>query len=84
MKYLNSRRTAYRVSFAYQYLNSAVTSTEVGISPDLIVHGEVPEEYDCIGVGIDLSAGLSEKNDWTVFTFGGIKDNKLYLIDQRR
>ena len=44
----------------------------------------MPEEYDCLGVGIDLSAGLSEKNDWTVMTLGGIKDGKIYMIDQRR
>ena len=73
-----------RVAFAYQYLNTAVQSTDVGLSPDLIVRNEVPEEYDCLGVGIDLSCGLSEKNDWTVFTLGGIKDGKIYLIDQRR
>ena len=44
----------------------------------------MPEDYDCLGVGIDLSAGLREKNDWTVMTLGGIKDGKIYLIDQRR
>ena len=44
----------------------------------------MPDDYDCLGVGIDLSAGLSEKNDWTVFTLGGIKEGKIYLIDQRR
>ena len=68
MKYLNERKLEDRVAFAYQYLNTAVQSTEVGISPELIITGEVPEEYDCLGVGIDLSAGLNEKNDWTVFT----------------
>jgi len=84
MKYLNERKSEDRVAFAYQYLNTAVRSTEVGISPELIVKSEVPDEYDCIGVGIDLSAGLSEKNDWTVMTLGGIKEGKIYMIDQRR
>ena len=84
MKYLRERKNEDRIAFAYQYLNTAVQSSDVGISPDLIVRGEVPEDYDCIGVGIDLSAGLTEKNDWTVFTLGGIKDGKVYLIDQRR
>ena len=84
MKYLNERKMEDRVAFAYQYLNTAVKSTEVGISPELIIKGEVPEDYDCLGVGIDLSAGLKEKNDWTVFTLAGIKDGKIYLIDQRR
>ena len=84
MKYLNERKSEDRVAFAYQYLNTAVRNADVGISPELIVKGEVPDDYDCLGVGIDLSAGLSQKNDWTVFTLGGIKDGKIYLIDQRR
>ena len=84
MKYLNERKAEDRIAFAYQYLNTAVQSSDVGISPELLIRSEVPEEYDCIGVGIDLSAGLSEKNDWTVFTLAGIYEGKVYLIDQRR
>ena len=84
MKYLKERKAEDRIAFAYQYLNTAVQSSDVGISPELIVKGEVPEDYDCIGVGIDLSAGLGEKNDWTVFTLAGIHEGKIYLIDQRR
>lgn len=84
MKYLNERKAEDRVAFAYQYLNTAVQSSDVGISPELLIKGEVPEEYDCIGVGIDLSAGLSEKNDYTVFTLAGMHKGKVYLIDQRR
>ena len=84
MKYLNERKLEDRVAFAYQYLNTAVKSTDVGISPELIIKGVIPDDYDCLGVGIDLSAGLREKNDWTVMTLGGIKEGKIYLIDQRR
>ena len=84
MKYLKERKTEDRIAFAYQYMNTAVQSSEVGISPDLIIKGEVPEDYDCLGVGIDLSSGMNEKNDWTVFTLGGISEGKIYLIDQRR
>ena len=63
-------------------MNTAVQSSDVGISPDLIVHGEVPEDYDCLDVGIDLSAGLSEKNDWTVFTLAGDRrDVSISLIN---
>ena len=59
MKYLNERKSEIdRVAFAYQYLNTAVRNADVGISPELIVKGVVPEDYDCLGVGIDLSAGL--------------------------
>lgn len=84
MKYLNARKREDRIAFAYQYMNTAVKSTDVGISPELIIKSNVPEDYDCLGVGIDLSAGLSEKNDWTVMTLGGIKEGKIFLIDQRR
>ena len=34
---LNERKMEDRVAFAYQYLNTAVQSSDVGISPDLIV-----------------------------------------------
>ncbi len=84
MKYLNERKLEDRIAFAYQYLNTAVKSGDVGLSPELIVKGVTPESFDCIGVGIDLSAGLNEKNDYTVFTLGGIDNGKIYLIDQRR
>lgn len=84
MKYLKERKMEDRVAFAYQYMNTAVQSSEVGISPDLIIKGVVPDDYDCLGVGIDLSSGMNEKNDWTVFTLGGISEGKIYLIDQRR
>ena len=84
MKYLNERKNEDRVAFAYQYLNTAVQSSDVGLSPELITKSEVPDDYDCLGIGIDLSAGINEKNDWTVFTLGGIKEGKIYLIDQRR
>ena len=84
MKYLNERKIEDRVAFAYQYLNTAIRTTDVGISPELIIKKEVPEDYDCLGVGTDLSAGLREKNDWTVMTLGGMYEGKIYLIDQRR
>ena len=84
MKYLNERKMEDRIAFAYQYLNTAVQSGDVGLSPELIVKGETPDSFDCIGVGIDLSAGLNERNDYTVFTLGGIDNGKIYLIDQRR
>jgi len=84
MKYLNDRKNEDRVAFAYQYMNTAVRSTEVGLSPELIIKGEVPDDFDCLGVGIDLSCGVNEKNDWTVMTLGGIVDGKIYMIDQRR
>ncbi len=84
VKYLLKLQNEDRVSFSYQYLNQPVRTTELGISPDLFVKGEVPDNYDTIGVGIDLSAGMTERNDWTVFTLAGRVDDKVYIIDYRR
>lgn len=84
VKYLLKLQSEDRASFSYQYLNQPVRTTELGISPDLFVKGEVPDSYDMIGVGIDLSAGMSERNDWTVFTLAGRVGDKVYIIDYRR
>lgn len=83
-KYLLKLQADDRIAFSYQYLNQPVRSTELGVSPDLFVRGEVPDVYDMVGVGIDLSAGMGERNDWTVFTLAGRVDDKCYVIDYRR
>ena len=84
VKYLLKLQNEDRVSFSYQYLNQPVRTTELGISPELFIKGEVPDVYDLVGVGIDLSAGMSERNDWTVFTLAGRVDDKVYIIDYKR
>ena len=84
VKYLLKLQNEDRAAFSYQYLNQPVRTTELGISPDLFVKGEVPDTYDMIGVGIDLSAGMSERNDWTGFTLAGRVGDKVYIIDYRR
>jgi phage terminase large subunit-like protein len=84
LKYLLKLQTADHVAFAYQYLNKPVSTTELGISPSLFRTGEVPEVFDAIGVGMDLSAGLTERHDWTVFTLAGRLEDKCYIIDYRR
>ena len=83
-KYLLKVQADDRVAFSYQYLNQPIRSKELGISPELFIKGEVPDVYDTIGVGIDLSAGMSERNDWTVFTLAGRSGDKCYVIDYRR
>ena len=83
-KYLLKLQSEDRIAFSYQYLNQPVKTTELGLSPELFVRGEVPDDYDVVGVGIDLSAGMSERNDWTVFTLAGRVDDKVYIIDYRR
>ena len=83
-KYLLRLQTDDRIAFSYQYLNQPIKSTELGVSPELFVKGEIPDEFDMVGVGIDLSAGMGERNDWTVFTLAGRLGDKCYVIDYRR
>ena len=84
LKYLLKRQSDDYVSFAYQYLNKPVSTTELGISPSLFRPAELPEVFDAIGVGMDLSAGLTERHDWTVLTLAGRLEDKCYIIDFRR
>ena len=37
-----------------------------------------------LGVGVDLSAGVRERNDYTVFVMGGRVGDKIYIIDCKR
>lgn len=83
-QYLLKLQGEDRVAFSYQYLNQPVKTSELGISPEMFVKGEVPDDYDIIGVGIDLSAGMTERNDWTVFTLAGRVEDTVYIIDYRR
>ena len=83
-KYLLKLQADDRVAFSYQYLNQPVKTTELGLSPELFVTGEVPDQYDTLGIGIDLSAGMGERNDYTVFVLAGRVDDKCYVIDYRR
>jgi phage terminase large subunit-like protein len=83
-RYLLELQRKDPIAFAYQYLNKAVRSTELGMAPDLFVKGVVPDVFDEIGVGIDFSSGLRERSDYTVFMLGGRVDDKAYVIDMRR
>lgn len=84
LEYLQDLQNKDRISFAYQYMNRAVRSTELGISPELFIRGQIPEHFDLIGVGMDLSSGLKERNDYTVFMLGGLDGDKFYIIDKQR
>ena len=37
-----------------------------------------------MGVGVDLSAGVREQNDYTVFVMGGRIGGKIHIIDCKR
>ena len=84
LDYLRDRRKQAPISFSFQYQNKIVQTSEMSISPDLIIKGQIPTEFDSLGVGVDLSAGIKERNDYTVFVMGGRIKEKLYIIDCKR
>jgi len=84
VEFLLERQAQNRVNFSYQYQNQAVTSNELGMPRELFVKGQIPDTFDQIGVGIDLSSGTKERNDYSVFMLGGRLDDKAYIIDVRR
>lgn len=84
LEYLQDRRRQAPISFSFQYQNQIVQTSELSISPDLIVKGQISTEFDCLGIGVDLSAGIRERNDYTVMVLGGRIGDKIHIIDCKR
>jgi hypothetical protein len=84
LEYLQDRRRQAPISFSFQYQNQIVQTSELSISPDLIVKGQISTEFDCLGIGVDLSAGVRERNDYTVMVLGGRVGDKIHIIDCKR
>lgn len=84
LDYLRDRRRQAPVAFSFQYQNQIVQTSELSLSPDLIVKGTIATQFDSLGIGVDLSAGVREQNDYTVFTMGGRVGDKIHIIDCKR
>lgn len=84
LEYLQDRRRQAPISFSFQYQNQIVQTSELSLSPDLIVRGQISTEFDALGIGVDLSAGVRERNDYTVMVLGGRVNNKIHIIDCKR
>jgi phage terminase large subunit-like protein len=73
-------------TFSYQYQNKVIRIATQAITPELIVKGLIPPSMDYMALGVDLSAGQKETNDYTTFVLGGMarddrRRNKYYVID---
>ena len=84
LDYLKDRRRQAPVAFSFQYQNQIIQTSELSLSPDLIVKGAIETHFDSMGIGVDLSAGVREQNDYTVFVMGGRVNNKIHIIDCKR
>lgn len=79
--YLLKQKEMDPVAFAFQYQQQPVLTSDLIVSPDLLVKGEVSTEFDSLAVGIDLSASKNETSDYTAFVLGGRLGDKYYIID---
>ena len=84
LEYLSERRRQAPIAFSFQYQNQIVQTSELSLSPDLIVKGAIATQFDTLGIGVDLSAGVREQNDYTVFVMGGRVGDKIQIIDCKR
>jgi len=84
LEYLKEKKRQAPIAFSFQYMNQIVRQNELSLAPELLVKAEIATEFDTLGVGVDLSAGTKEKNDYTVFVLGGRIGDKIHIIDYRR
>lgn len=84
LDYLKEKKRQAPIAFSFQYMNQVVRQNELSLAPELLVKAEIATEFDTIGVGIDLSAGTKEKNDYTVMVLGGRIGDRIHVIDYRR
>lgn len=81
VNYLMQQKELDPVAFAFQYQQQPVLTSDLIVSPELIIKGDVVTEFDSLAVGIDLSASRSETSDYTAFVLGGRLKDKYYIID---
>jgi len=87
LEQLQTIRERKPIIFSYQYQNKIIRITETSIDPNWIIRGAVPtdpEKFDSLVIGLDLSAGEKDVNDFTALVFGGRIGDKFYLLDLRR
>ena len=84
LDYLKEKKRQAPVAFSFQYMNQIVRQNELSLAPELLVKAEIATEFDALAVGVDLSAGTKEKNDYTVMVLGGRIGDKIHIIDYRR
>ena len=84
LEHLKKLRDEDPIAFSFQFQNKPVSTSEIDFPRDWLQVAELRQSYDALVVGIDLSSGLKERNDWTVFTLGGIDGDRVEVIDFRR
>lgn len=78
---LQQEREDNIVTFTFQRQNKLIRISEQSIEPGLIVRSHLPKKFEILVLGVDLSAGTKESNDYTTMVLGGLADDKYYIID---
>jgi hypothetical protein len=84
LEHLRKLRREDPIAFSFQFQNQPVSTSEIDFPADWLKPGDLSSEYDSLCVGIDLSSGLKERNDWTVMTLAGVNGDRVEVIDFRR
>ena len=82
---LQAEREQDPVTFSYQRQNKIIRVEAQSINPDQIIRGILPSQFEILVLGVDLSAGIKEANDYTAMVLGGLyKDgdqSQYWIID---
>lgn len=78
---LQEERETNVITFSFQRQNKLIRISEQSIEPGLIVYGLIPRRVSQLVLGVDLSAGTKESNDFTAMVLGAIADDEYWIID---
>ena len=82
---LQKEREEDPVTFSYQRQNKIVRIATQSINPEQIIRGILPLLFETFVLGVDLSAGLKESNDYTSIVLGGLyrdgESTQYWIID---
>lgn len=81
LKRLLKEREEMPIEFAFQRQNKILKIQEQSIPAELIQRKIIPDKFDYLIMGCDLSAGLKEKNDYSAFVLGGKINKEFWIID---
>lgn len=85
--YLKIERQLDPIAFSYQYQNKIVPIDNIlSIDKNYIKYGFLPEKFNTLYLGVDLSSSMRERADYTAMVLGGIGydekgDIRYYIID---
>ena len=85
--YLKIERQLDPIAFSYQYQNKIVPMDNIlSIDKNYIKYGFLPEKFNTLYLGVDLSSSMRERADYTAMVLGGIGydekgDTRYYIID---